>query len=116
MRAGQRGETIKHRDHQVRQAVVNVKTLLAGHHLVPVQEALKRLVVESAFEFRAAEIENALEHGGKGLLHKRALTRTRYSALGKSRAPYRSPPRCAVLAPTATQTVLFFWKAPRRRG
>jgi hypothetical protein len=29
-------ETIKHRDHQVRQAVVKVKTLLAGHHLVPV--------------------------------------------------------------------------------
>ena len=48
---------------------MEVKTLLARYYLVPVQEALQRLVVDAVFEFRVAEIENALEHGGKGLLN-----------------------------------------------
>ena len=74
-------ETKKHRDHEVGQAVVEVKTLLARYHLVPVQEALQRLVVDAAFEFRVAEIENAVEHGGKGLLKVRVPPQKRFWGL-----------------------------------
>ena len=80
-------KAVEDRDHQVGQAVVEVKMLLARYHLVPVQEALQRLVVDAAFEFRVAEIENAVEHGGKGLLNKRVPTQIHF----KSRDPLPLP-------------------------
>ena len=94
------------------QAVVEVKTLLARYYLVPVQEALQRLVVDAVFEFRVAEIENALEHGGR----VSSINESRLKYISKAGIPYLSPPLCASLTPTATQIALFFGKAPRRRG
>ena len=81
LRVGERGETIKHRDQKMRQAVVEVKTLLAGHHLVAVEKPFERLIVDAAFEFRVAEIDDAVEHGGKGLLEERVPTQKRFRAL-----------------------------------
>ena len=81
LRVGERGESVVDRDQKMRQAVVVVEVLGGGHHLVAVEKPFERLIVDAAFEFRVAEIDDAVEHGGKGLLKERVPTQKRFCAL-----------------------------------
>ena len=75
---------------------------------------LKRLVIDAALEFRIAEIDNAVEHGGKVPIDDESRPRCA-SRRSEKRQVYRSPPLCASVAFPSRTFASFFATHPQAR-